>query len=490
MKRTFYLFLIISIAFISSCSLFMNSGYTEPATTVDCPPGQGNTLNSTISGQVDLASSNPKEIQLQLSRINNETNRQNDNIEIYLHPVDGNGNFVKGIDENYWCTVVDSSFGSENKISSFQVEQVDVSEPVAIAIIMDHSGSMGERRVQTVQEEVFNFMKNQIANDDDIYLVKYDNRVENIPYPGQQYLDEFKGGFVNGFGYMGGGTAFYDAVGAGIEALANSPYRNRIVVALTDGLENSSFKYTNGDELVQFAKQNNVSLTTIGFGDNIDKPMLADTLALGTGGIYHQICRSDEFQIVFNDIYQRYKNYYLIKYQTARNFGPHKISVKLCLPEAKLEASNNYIVPMNADSLIVLNNIFFEYNSAKLKSKESKNAIDMIDMIMNTYPGMEIDIYGHTDSIGSAEFNQKLSERRAESVLNALKNRGHSIQRMGYVGYGESSPIADNGNAEGRQLNRRVEFKIKKFTDPTLQNKRIDPIYKSPGETFIRISRK
>jgi outer membrane protein OmpA-like peptidoglycan-associated protein len=487
MKKIFYSLLIIILVFTTSCGLFFGSKYTEPASTVDCPPGQGNTLNYTLKGKKELSEVTTQPIYLQLSRINTENvSSQKEDINIYLHPIDENGNFITGIGKSeYWCEVIDSSFGKEKIISSFDLEEISVDEPLAIAIVMDHSGSMGEARVKTVQQEVFNFLKNKSQPDDDIYLIKYDNEVELEAYPGYNYLNGFKDGFINGFSYFGGGTAFYDAVGKGIEAVSNSHLKNKIVIALTDGLENSSVKYTSPMKLVEIAKKNNVSVTTIGFGDNIDKPMLADTVALGSGGVYHQICRSDDFALVFDDIYKRYKNYYLLKYRTNRSIGNHKILVKLCLPDREVKTENNYFVSVDNDSIFIIDNIFFEYNSDKLKSKESKEAIDIMDMMMNTYADMEIEIYGHTDSIGSAQYNYDLSERRAKSVYNALKNRGHSITRMGYKGFGESMPISDNGNDEGRQQNRRVEFKIRKFEQNNFTKREI-PIYKTPSETIIK----
>ncbi len=484
MKVLFYTFTLVMMFFSTSCSLFFDPGYTEPASTVDCPPNQGNTLNNTISGKSTISEVNPDEIYLQLSRIKtNAIDNNIDEINIFLHPVDKNGNFITGLDKNlFWCEVIDSSYGEKTNIIDYDFEQVSTEEPLAIAIVMDHSGSMGETRVKIVQEQVYSFLKNKINPKDEIYLIKYDNNVELLSYPVHHALNDFRPGFVNGFSYFGGGTAFYDAVGKGIESLGNSKLNKKFVIALTDGLENSSKRYKSAEKLVKLANKSNISITTIGFGDNIDKPMLADTVSLGTGGIYHQICRSEDFNLVFNDIYHRYRDYYLLKYRTNRTIGTHSISVKLCLPEKKYETSNNYFISLDSDSVFVINDIFFEYNSDKLKNLESKKAINMINMMMKTYPDMEIDIYGHTDSIGSAQYNMDLSERRAKSVYEELKSKGHSIAKMGYRGFGESVPIADNGTPEGRQQNRRVEFKIRKF-NPRNIVKNNKPVYKSPSET-------
>ena len=86
--------------------------------------------------------------------------------------------------------------------------------------------------------------------------------------------------------------------------------------------------------------------------------------------------------------------------------------------------------------------------------------LDRIAQVLNNYPQTNIRVEGHTDSTGSAAYNQTLSERRANSVRNALIQRGIAASRIPTVGYGASSPIADNSTEYGRQQNRRVEVRI------------------------------
>ncbi len=101
----------------------------------------------------------------------------------------------------------------------------------------------------------------------------------------------------------------------------------------------------------------------------------------------------------------------------------------------------------------------FETASAKLKS-ESLPILDKIADIMKRYPDYHLRIGGHTDSVGSAESNQKLSEARAKSCFDYLVSQGISADRMSYQGFGETKPIADNKYKEGRAKNRRVEFEL------------------------------
>ena len=79
---------------------------------------------------------------------------------------------------------------------------------------------------------------------------------------------------------------------------------------------------------------------------------------------------------------------------------------------------------------------------------------------MELNPGLKVQIEGHTDSIGSKEYNQKLSDRRAQAVKEYMVNKGVSASRMTTKGMGESDPIADNHTEEGRAYNRRVEYEI------------------------------
>ncbi len=104
-------------------------------------------------------------------------------------------------------------------------------------------------------------------------------------------------------------------------------------------------------------------------------------------------------------------------------------------------------------------NIQFETASSFLKSV-SRPILEQVADIMRRYPGFRLSIDGHTDSIGSALNNQRLSERRAKTCYDYLVAQGISAERMSFQGLGEAEPIADNRTKEGRELNRRVEFNI------------------------------
>ncbi|WP_455230786.1 OmpA family protein [Geopseudomonas aromaticivorans] len=102
----------------------------------------------------------------------------------------------------------------------------------------------------------------------------------------------------------------------------------------------------------------------------------------------------------------------------------------------------------------------FDFDKAKVK-EESYADIQNLAEFMNQYPQTSTTVEGHTDSVGTDAYNQKLSERRAAAVRNVLVEQyGVGADRVSSVGYGESRPVADNATDAGRAVNRRVEAEV------------------------------
>jgi len=108
---------------------------------------------------------------------------------------------------------------------------------------------------------------------------------------------------------------------------------------------------------------------------------------------------------------------------------------------------------------VTLENIFFEFDKAELLPK-SKTELDKLVDILTDYPFLKIEIGGHTDNVGSQDYNKKLSEQRAKSVVDYLIDEDVNDVRVSYNGYGSERPITSNATEEGRARNRRVEFVI------------------------------
>jgi len=118
-------------------------------------------------------------------------------------------------------------------------------------------------------------------------------------------------------------------------------------------------------------------------------------------------------------------------------------------------------VTRNGDQ-IILNmpgNITFNTDQDAVKS-EFYGVLNSVAIVLNKYNQSVVDVFGFTDSTGSAAYNQDLSERRALSVAQYLNGRGVDARRVSVVGYGQSNPIGSNATEAGRAQNRRVEIQI------------------------------
>jgi outer membrane protein OmpA-like peptidoglycan-associated protein len=114
----------------------------------------------------------------------------------------------------------------------------------------------------------------------------------------------------------------------------------------------------------------------------------------------------------------------------------------------------------NEIAVHLTNDILFDFNSAALRFESQQTLRDLATNFQR-YPDETVSVEGHTDNIGSPEYNQGLSERRAYSVRDYLVNQGVQPSRVSAIGYGENRPKATNNTPEGRQLNRRVEIHIR-----------------------------
>jgi outer membrane protein OmpA-like peptidoglycan-associated protein len=114
---------------------------------------------------------------------------------------------------------------------------------------------------------------------------------------------------------------------------------------------------------------------------------------------------------------------------------------------------------IEAGSSVVLRNVFFKTDSYELLP-ESRVELNKLTDFLKSNPTIHIELEGHTDNVGSEEYNLNLSQARAKEVFNYLSGNGIKQERMTFKGYGYSRPISTNDTPEGRALNRRTEFKI------------------------------
>jgi outer membrane protein OmpA-like peptidoglycan-associated protein len=144
---------------------------------------------------------------------------------------------------------------------------------------------------------------------------------------------------------------------------------------------------------------------------------------------------------------------------TAQAEGYIDQSAAIVLQEG-VPATHNFAL-VKVGTTVTLKGIYFDFNKATIKFPESQEALQAAYQILKDNPTIKVEIQGHTDNVGSDEYNQRLSEQRAWAVVNYLvQQMGVDAARLIARGYGESMPKASNDTPEGRALNRRVEFVV------------------------------
>lgn len=117
--------------------------------------------------------------------------------------------------------------------------------------------------------------------------------------------------------------------------------------------------------------------------------------------------------------------------------------------------------PYKKDTIVKLNNIYLNFSKWTLRPESYYELSKLIDTLIK-YPSLEIRIQAHTDNIGSVNSNKIVSEKRAASVIQYLISNGIPSYQLSSTGFGESLPIVSNDTYQGRQINRRIEFKVLK----------------------------
>ncbi|MGB4654774.1 MAG: OmpA family protein [Bacteroidales bacterium] len=133
-------------------------------------------------------------------------------------------------------------------------------------------------------------------------------------------------------------------------------------------------------------------------------------------------------------------------------------------PQADLSLNKDSVMIVELNKIVkgektTLRNIFFEYDKYDLLP-ESEAELNKLLLFLNNNSSVKIQIVGHTDDVGSEEYNLKLSENRAKAVYQFLIDRNIDSSRISYKGMGEQNPIYDNSTEEGRAMNRRTEFVV------------------------------
>ncbi|MFN3305801.1 MAG: OmpA family protein [Candidatus Kapaibacteriota bacterium] len=449
------LFFLILLQALASCSLFRKGEKALPDLP---PPPYYRPLH--IQTFQNINQVKPRTLNLEISRYTMLTDEV---ARVYFHLIGDDTIYYSfastGEFKKKWCGAY---FIADNEIIpvvKFEIKESQASYrlPYAIVLVLDHSGSMGDERAYEIQEAAYNFILNKHP-DDFVGVVKYDHRiVVEIPLTqSSEYAANHL--IVDGLGFLGGWTAISDAIIQGINELNKVDAKfQKVLIVLTDGWDNSS-DYT-PQEAVEYAKLNGVSICGIDFGYDIN-PGFMEYFARKTGGIYKHIYSKYEFNLIFNDILNRYQRFYYADVELPI-YGPQYFVVKFCNDTQVLE--DTILIEQNVDTGKVYTlKVYFDFDKHTLKP-ESFIAIKSVAKLMKKNPTMEIELTGHTDSInrtGNPNYNLELSQRRANEVKRALIKEGVEEYRIKANGYGDTKPIADNSTEEGRARNRRVEFRV------------------------------
>lgn len=446
---------LLCATFITSC---FSGTYGEPEAAFDAtPPPTHNPFF--VSKTAPIPPQKPSTLRIEPGRadlVSGKTAR------LHLHLVDSTGTYYYGAtlsqSKNMWCTVRDSINGESTDVRDFVVREVTERErePLAIALVMDHSGSMGNERARIMQEAAAAFVRRK-GTEDALALIRYDHRTVLSVALTTNPDSLLAAHPINGLQQLGGGTAILSGAALGIEHLRSEGrgFKRRAVVIFTDGQENSSSIAR--DSLIALSISTGIPICAVDFGAGI-QPGFSSSLASATGGSYQHIYRSAEFAPMFEDVYKRLKNSYVIDF-SPDGYGVHHVTVTFCYPKDTLRSTFVFDNTPDIGSISMIN-VSFETNKAIITS-DSKRSIDHVLRLMKAFPKMTIELRGHTDNqnrTGDPDHNNKLSQKRAEAVRDALVKSGVDAKRVAAKGFGDTVPLAPNDSDEGRARNRRTEF--------------------------------
>jgi len=344
-------------------------------------------------------------------------------------------------------------------IDSFAVQEFNEWDTLryAIALLLDYSGSMMPILpiVSTATEEFL-----QLKHPSDaLALMSFSERVQEISSletNSAVLLQAFRQQRRRGVGVY---TAVYDALLSGIELLKHANVPARVLILFSDGNENAST--ASALSVYEAARAADVRIFTVGFGYTQDSLLAA--LATYTGGQYYPLSRPEEVSSVLSDIYRSLRNFYLVRYRPPLYAGLHRVRLQLLLSGDTVVAEGEYdtapITPFDTVGKQFERIILFDFDKATLRP-EALPIIEELAELLKRYPRIRLEVQGHTDNIGTLEYNQRLSEQRAYAVVEALVERGIDRRRLRPRGFGMTMPVAPNDTEENRQKNRRTVFKI------------------------------
>ena len=283
---------------------------------------------------------------------------------LQVHLIDTNGVYYYGASEaawkKIWCNLLLIEPEKVRQINDFSVTEYreDTSFYNGMCVALDFSGSMGAGRGHLLQKGVLKFISTKLQHEG-IGVIKYDSRVvdECELTTDKDMLTQN----MNKTPYekLATATALLDALDHSINLLtASSDYENKFIILMTDGCENASL--TTKKYIIEKAVKNNIRIFTIGLGEYVSEGYLK-SISYNTQGSYYRIYNSENLSWIYQDIRNKIKNYYTIKFKTEKENASYKALLNICLDKKYTDT-----LTVTFDNTDVLTRL----NGLKLKSEK------------------------------------------------------------------------------------------------------------------------
>ncbi|HRZ42446.1 MAG TPA: VWA domain-containing protein [Bacteroidales bacterium] len=415
-----------------------------------------------------------------------------DEIVLKVMITDTLGNYITGLappylteeqSRKFFRAVIETVEGKSYPILDFRVTEIRsmTSTPHDIALVLDYSGSMNAW-FQELDEATRKFIQRK-HKADRLAIVRFDDSIgTEAPLSGSIQELESKVTFNKGRDY-GGSTALNAASDAGMRLLPDS-MRDRHLIIMTDGYENSSMfywgkYYTFATEVLMAARKKHITLNTINFRGQANRPLL-EAFADMTGGKAYELENEKEIEKVFFELQHLYHNYYEIRYKPAPADGNRQIELLYADNTGKTASATttawikdsmnieaiekegieqSSLSPVYGKKMILQRQVvaLFEFDRSDLDSSAMQK-LEQVVMYLKANPGCDIVIQGHSDLVGDEAHCRLIGKARAEEVYNYLRGKGISASRMTREGKGKTEPVWPVEDLEWKaRENRRVE---------------------------------
>lgn len=345
------------------------------------------------------------------------------------------------------------------RVESLERISAENSLPVDIAFIIDQTGSM-QQEVNEVKANIIEFTRRLASRGVDyrLALISFSDRIDRY----KDFTEDVNTfiAWIDGVKVGGGGDDNENALEALYEA-TSFKFRlsaQRIFILITDAMFHQKGDRGDGKTefttrtMIDFLNKQNVKLFAI-------TPPLIDEykqMTDATRGKRFNII--EDFSSILDEFSESLTNLYAVRYRVPEEVPPEKINLEIRNMANEVVLREEHTV-LEVDKKFVLDNILFDFNRATFDMTYTED-LNRILAMLKQYQGMHIEIRGHTDFIGSDEYNIALSDARARAVKKFFSDKGVSAERITTRGMGKSQPVAPNDTELGRRLNRRTEIVI------------------------------